>query len=72
MFVRQKFDGVTAAKDEEKFEDPETGEFVFMWTHGEWVNFSLKVFGGRIVINYKGYEMINEELPSSWPALTAP
>ena len=36
-FVRQKFDGVTAAKDEEKFKDPETGEFVFMWTHGEWV-----------------------------------
>ena len=72
LFVRQKFDGVTAAKDEEKFEDPETGEFVFMWTHGEWVNFSLKVFGGRITINYKGYEMINEELPTSWPALTAP
>jgi hypothetical protein len=72
LFVRQKFDGVTAAKDEEKFKDPETGEFVFMWTHGEWVDFSLKVFGGRITINYKGYEMINEELPSGWPALTAP
>ncbi|MDA7624727.1 hypothetical protein N8697_00995, partial [bacterium] len=72
LFARQKFDGVTAAKDEEKFTDPETGEFVFMWTHGEWVNFSLKVFGGRITINYKGYEMINEELPTGWPALTAP
>ena len=72
LFVRQKFDGVTAAKDEEKFTDPDTGEFVFMWTHGEWVDFSLKVFGGRIIINYKGYEMINEELPTGWPALTAP
>ena len=72
LFVRQKFDGVTTAKEEEKFKDPDTGEFVFMWTHGEWVDFSLKVFGGRIVINYKGYEMINEELPLGWPALTAP
>ena len=72
LFVRQKFDGVTAAKDEEKFTDPDTGEFVFMWTHGEWVDFSLKVYSGRIVINYKGYEMINEELPAGWPALTAP
>ena len=72
LFVRQKFDGVTAAEDDEKFKDPETGEFVFMWTHGEWVDFSLKVFGGRIIINYKGYEMINEELPTGWPALTAP
>ena len=72
LFVRQKFDGVTAAKDEEKFRDPDTDEFVFMWTHGEWVDFSLKVYSGRIIINYKGYEMINEELPAGWPALTAP
>ncbi|RTZ67001.1 MAG: hypothetical protein DSZ35_07105, partial [Verrucomicrobia bacterium] len=72
LFVRQKFDGVTAAQEDEKFKDPETGEFVFMWTHGEWVDFSLKVYAGRIVINYKGYEMINEELPAGWPALTAP
>ena len=72
LFVRQKFDGVGAAQEDEKFTDPETGEFVFMWTHGEWVDFSLKVFGGRIIINYKGYEMINEELPLGWPALTAP
>jgi len=72
LFVRQKFDGVTAAKDEEKFRDPDTDEFVFMWTHGEWVDFSLKVYSGRLIINYKGYEMINEELPTAWPALTAP
>jgi hypothetical protein len=72
LFVRQKFDGVTSATAEEKFTDPDTGEFVFMWTHGEWVDFSLKVYSGRIVINYKGYEMINEELPAGWPALTAP
>ena len=72
LFVRQKFDGVGAAQEDEKFTDPDTGEFVFMWTHGEWVDFSLKVYAGRIVINYKGYEMINEELPAGWPALTAP
>ena len=72
LFVRQNFQGVTGAPDSAKFKDPDTGEFVFMWTHGEWVDFSLKILGGQLKINYKGYEMINETLPPGWPALTAP
>ena len=72
LFVRQNFAGVTNASDESKFKDPDTGEYVFMWTHGEWVDFSLKILGGQLQINYKGYQMINETLPPGWPALTAP
>ena len=72
LFVRQNFGGVTGASDEDKFKDPDTGELVFMWTHGEWVDFSLKILGGQLQINYKGYQMINETLPAGWPALTAP
>ena len=72
LFVRQNFGGVTGASDESKFKDPDTGELVFMWTHGEWVDFSLKILGGQLQINYKGYQMINETLPPGWPALTAP
>ena len=72
LFVRQNFGGVTGASDDVKFKDPDTGELVFMWTHGEWVDFSLKILGGQLSINYKGYQMINETLPPGWPALTAP
>ncbi len=72
LFARQKFDGVTGASDSEKFKDPETGENVFMWTQGEWVDFKLKVYGGTLTIDYKGYQIISETLPAGWPALKQP
>jgi len=34
MVVRQKFNGVTGASEEEKFKD-ENGDYVWMWTQGE-------------------------------------
>ena len=35
MLVRQKFNGVTSATEEEKFKDA-NGDYVWLWTQGEW------------------------------------
>ena len=71
MLVRQKFNGVTSASEEEKFKD-ENGDYVWMWTQGEWVDVNIKFLNGKLTINYKGHEVINHDLPAAWEPLVGP
>jgi len=71
MVVRQKFDGVTSASDEEKFKD-ENGDNVFMWTQGEWADVKIAINQGFLKINFKGHEIINHPLPAAWQPMVGP
>jgi len=71
MLVRQKFNGVTSATEEEKFKDA-NGDYVWMWTQGEWVDVKISVLDGVLTINYKGHEVISHALPAAWAPLSGP
>ncbi|HCQ98730.1 MAG TPA: hypothetical protein DIU48_04880, partial [Acidobacteria bacterium] len=71
MLVRQKFNGVTSASEDEKFKD-ENGDYVWMWTQGEWVDVKIEFLNGNLTINYKGHEIINHKLPAAWEPLVGP
>ncbi|MFP6895575.1 MAG: LamG-like jellyroll fold domain-containing protein, partial [Roseibacillus sp.] len=71
MLVRQKFNGVTTATEDEKFKD-ENGDYVWMWTQGEWVDVNIKFLNGMLTINYKGHEVIKHTLPAAWEPLVGP
>jgi hypothetical protein len=71
MLVRQKFNGVTSASEEEKFKD-ENGDYVWMWTQGEWADVKISVLDGTLTINFKGHEVINHQLPAAWAPLVGP
>ena len=71
MVARQNFNGVTAAPEESKFKDADGG-YVWMWTQGEWADVKISVLDGRLKINFKGHEVINEELPPGWKPLKGP
>jgi len=71
MLVRQKFNGVTSATEEEKFKDA-NGDYVWMWTQGEWVDVKISVMDGVLTINYKGHEVIKHILPAAWEPLVGP
>ena len=71
MLVRQKFNGVTEASEEEKFKD-ENGDYVWMWTQGEWVDVKIAVKDGFLKINFKGHEVINHALPAAWQPMVGP
>ena len=62
LLVRQNFDGVTAASEEDKFKD-ENCDYVYLWTQGEWVDVKISVMNKVLKINYKGHEVINHDLP---------
>ena len=47
MLVRQKFNGVTSATEEEKFKDA-NGDYVWLWTQGEWVDVKISVKDGTL------------------------
>ncbi len=71
MLVRQKFNGVTSASEEEKFKDA-NGDYVWIWTQGEWVDVKISVMDGVLTINYKGHEVINHALPAAWQPMVGP
>ncbi|MDA7676551.1 PA14 domain-containing protein [bacterium] len=71
MLVRQKFNGVTSATEEEKFKDA-NGDYVWLWTQGEWVDVKISVKDGMFTINYKGHEVISHALPAAWAPLVGP
>jgi outer membrane protein assembly factor BamB len=69
--VRQKFNGVTSASEDEKFKD-ENGDYVWMWTEGEWVDVKISIMEGKLKINYKGHDVIKHDLPAAWEPLVGP
>ncbi len=71
MLVRQNFNGVTAATEKDLFKD-ENGDYVWMWTQGEWVDVKISVKDGTLSINYKGHEVISHALPAAWAPLVGP
>ena len=58
--ARQKFNGVTSAADEEKFRDGD-GNYVWLWTQGEWADVKITVFEGLLTVNYKGFDVISKQ-----------
>jgi hypothetical protein len=71
MVVRQNFNGVTTASEEELFKD-ENGDYVWMWTQGEWADVKIAFMDGSLKINFKGHEVINHELPAAWGPMVGP
>ncbi|MDP7649982.1 MAG: LamG domain-containing protein, partial [Candidatus Thalassarchaeaceae archaeon] len=71
MVVRQNFNGVTTASEEELFRD-ENGDYVWMWTQGEWADVKIAFMDGSLKINFKGHEVINHELPAAWGPMVGP
>ena len=56
--ARQKFNGVTTATEDEKFKD-EDGDYVWLWTQGEWADVKISVLDGLLTVNYKGHDVIS-------------
>ena len=71
MVARQNFNGVTSAPEEAKFKDA-NGDHVWMWTQGEWADVKVSVLDGDLKINFKGHEVISQELPTGWKPLEGP
>ncbi|MDP7649963.1 MAG: lectin-like protein, partial [Candidatus Thalassarchaeaceae archaeon] len=71
MVARRNFNGVTSAPEEAKFKDA-NGDYVWMWTQGEWADVNISVLDGHLKINFKGHEVISQELPSGWKPLEGP
>ena len=71
MVARRNFNGVTSAPEEAKFKDA-NGDYVWMWTQGEWADVNISVLDGHLKINFKGHEVISQELPSGWKPLDGP
>jgi len=71
MVARQNFNGVTSAPEEAKFKDA-NGDYVWMWTQGDWADVKVSFLDGYLKINFKGQEVISQELPSGWKPLEGP
>ena len=71
MVARQNFNGVTSAPEEAKFKNA-NGDYVWMWTQGEWADVKVSVLDGHLKINFKGHEVISQELPIGWKPLKGP
>ncbi len=71
MVARQNFNGVTSALEEAKFKDAD-GDYVWMWTQGEWADVKVLFLDGNLKVNFKGHEVISEKLPPSWKPLEGP
>jgi hypothetical protein len=71
MVARQNFNGVTSAPEEAKFKDA-NGDYVWMWTQGDWADVKISFLNGYLKMNFKGHEVISKELPPNWKPLEGP
>ena len=59
LLIAQKFDGVGTSA-EERFEKDD-GEFLYLWDDEEWADVKVRVAGGFVTVEFRGYTVIDRE-----------